>query len=131
MAVVFVKWGCNGLSADSMFKEEKTAQSRIAYLVYADSSICMQYSHSFRPFLHMCRSQEDAEGYIRSMVHHSLDYAQRAGKRIAFHGFKIHGMDEGHNEKFTIEAVNEWLERNLRASVTLVEKFESFNRQFN
>lgn len=91
----------------------------------------MQYSHSFRPYLHMFRSQEDAERYIRSMVHHSLDYAQRAGKRIAFHGVKIHGMDEVHNEKVTIEAVNEWLERNLKALVTLVDKFGSFNRYLN
>lgn len=130
-AVVFVKWGYNCLSADLIRNEERIAQSRIAYLVYSDSRMRMRYSHSFRPYLPMFRSQEDAEGYIRSMVHHSLDYAQRAGNRIAFHGVQIHGMDEVHNEKVTIEAVKEWLDRNQKASVTLVDKFGSFNRHFN
>lgn len=105
-AVVFVRWGYNCLSGDLMRNEERITQSRIAYLVYSDSRIRMRYSHSFRPYLHMFRSQEDAEGYIRSMVHHSLDYAQRAGNRIAFHGVQIYRMDEVHNEKVTIEVVN-------------------------
>lgn len=125
-AVVFVKQGFNTLSADLSIKEGELEKSKIGYLIFTNSPQRKPYFIPHKAYLRDFASQEEAEDYIREMVNYSLDLALRGGNRIAFHGVQIHGMDEGHNEEVTVKAVKEWLERNPDATVTLVDRFQSF-----
>lgn len=127
-AVVFVKSGYNALSADLHFKEDKLAQSKIGYVVFTDSRMKKPFYQPFIPYLRSFPSQQQAEEYIRKMVHISLDSALRCGNRIAFHGVQIHGMDVRRNEVVTVEAIKIWLSHNPNAMVTIVDCCGSFGK---